>query len=166
VTVPTIWPSMKLPRRHRRGVGQRQKRNPPHRREERRRGGGADEQPVRGHAAEPERRHVLRMCAIERPLVERDLHAPAAGQHADRHQYRQRPGGPPRQPEPRVVAHDDAVQVQEPEREAGAVPPQVKAADVGEHRVEPMDVAAGHGPPFRGGGPEPEGPRPRRVTLG
>ena len=107
-------------------------------------GRAADEQAVRGHAAQPQRGHQRDMVAIERPFVERDLDRATTDQDA---------GGEPDR-EPVDVVHAEAqpgplpahpeVHLQEAERVAHAVPPEIQPADLPDHRVDVVNEGAGH----------------------
>ena len=126
-------------------VGEGEERPLPDDGKERRRRDRTDEEPVRRHAPKPKGGYQAGVRSIERPLVECDLDGPAAHQRADRYQDGQRPDIPLRQSEPRAVAHQESIDVQESEGEAEAVPPEVHAGNVGEHGIDVMDVASGHG---------------------
>ncbi len=105
----------------------------------------AQQQPVRGHAPEPPRGEQVQMLAVEGPLVERDLEGAPPDQHPDRHVQAQAPHLARRQPELPAAPPEKQMQIEEPQGEAEAVPPQVDAADVEQDRIDPVDVRSEHG---------------------
>ena len=112
-------------------------------REQRRAERAAEQQAVRSHAAEPPGRHQVDVVAVERPFVERDLDRASADQHPDGDEQAEAPHLPGRKPE-RPATAEKEVQLEESQGEAEAVPPEVDAADVEQHRIDPMRVRSEH----------------------
>jgi len=67
-------------------------------------------------------------------------------QYADREHQAERPGVGPREPEVRPPASHVEQNLDECDRVAQAVPPEVHAVHGAEHRIDPVDVGSEHRP--------------------
>lgn len=84
------------------------------------------------------------MLAVEGPLVEGHLHQPPAGQHARAEQQRERVDLRSPQVEPAAHAHHVEMQLDEAERIAQPVPPEVDSVELAEDGIDGVPVRSEH----------------------